>query len=241
MLIIPAIDLKGGRCVRLIQGNMDEETVFSDSPIKVAKKWEGLGAKIIHVVDLDGAVSGEPRNRELVAEIAKSVSIPVQIGGGIRDFKTAQAYFRDGIARVILGTVAYDNTNLVSELCKSYPGKIIVGIDARNGMVAIKGWVEVTEKRAIELAKKYESLGVSGIIYTDISKDGMMTGPNIEAIKEFASSVNIPVTASGGVSNLDDLRKIAEIAHYGIEGVIVGKALYTGAIDLMEAIREVNS
>ncbi len=241
MLIIPAIDLKGGRCVRLIQGKMDEETVFSDFPLKVAKRWEELGAKLIHVVDLDGAVSGKPGNRELVADIAKSLSIPVQIGGGIRDFKTAQAYLRDGIGRIILGTVAYDNTELVSELCKSYAGKIIVGIDARDGMVAIKGWVETTKKNAIELAKEYENLGVAGIIYTDISKDGMMIGPNIDAIKEFASAVNIPVIASGGVSNIDDLRKIAEISHYGIEGVIIGKALYTGAIDLREAIKVVNS
>ncbi|OGL47344.1 MAG: 1-(5-phosphoribosyl)-5-[(5-phosphoribosylamino)methylideneamino]imidazole-4-carboxamide isomerase [Candidatus Schekmanbacteria bacterium RBG_16_38_10] len=241
MLIIPAIDLKGGKCVRLIQGKMDEETVFSDSPLKVAKRWEKLGAKLIHVVDLDGAVSGKPGNKELVAEIARSLSIPVQIGGGIRDFKTAQAYFLDGIDRIILGTVAYDNIELVSELCKSYPGKIIVGIDAKNGMVAIKGWVEITEKKAIELAKEYENLGVAGIIYTDISKDGMMIGPNIDAIKEFASAINIPVIASGGVSNIDDLKKIAEISHYRIKGVIVGKALYTGAIDLREAIRVVNS
>ena len=241
MLIIPAIDLKGGKCVRLIQGKMDEETVFSDSPLKVAKRWEKLGAKLIHVVDLDGAVSGKPGNKELVAEIARSLSIPVQIGGGIRDFKTAQAYFLDGIDRIILGTVAYDNRQLVSELSKSYPGKIIVGIDAKNGMVAIKGWVEITEKKAIELAKEYENLGVAGIIYTDISKDGMMIGPNIDAIKEFASAINIPVIASGGVSNIDDLKKIAEISHYRIKGVIVGKALYTGAIDLREAIRVVNS
>ena len=241
MLIIPAIDLKGGKCVRLIQGKMDEETVFSDSPLKVAKRWEKLGAKLIHVVDLDGAVSGKPGNKELVAEIARSLSIPVQIGGGIRDFKTAQAYFLDGIDRIILGTVAYDNRQLVSELSKSYPGKIIVGIDAKNGMVAIKGWVEITEKKAIELAKEYENLGVAGIIYTDISKDGMMIGPNIDAIKEFASAINIPVIASGGVSNIDDLRKIAEISDYRIKGVIVGKALYTGAIDLREAIKVVNS
>ena len=241
MLVIPAIDLKGGKCVRLLQGRMEDETVFSDSPVKVAKKWEQLGAKLIHVVDLDGAVSGTPVNMELVIEIAKSVSIPVQIGGGIRDYKTAEKYFHAGIDRVIFGTAAYDNIQLIEKLAKSYPERVLIGIDAKNGMVAIKGWVEITEKKAADLARKFSSFKIGAVIYTDISRDGMMKGPNIDAIRDFALSINIPVIASGGISSLEDLKKIDAISRNGIKGVIIGKALYTGAIDLSAAIKLVNS
>jgi len=241
MLVIPAIDLKGGKCVRLSQGRMEEETVYSDSPLMIAKKWEKLGAKLLHVVDLDGAISGEPKNGKLIIEIAKSISIPVQIGGGIRNFQIAEEYFQKGIARIILGTAAYDNIGFIEQVSRNYPKRVVIGIDAKDGMVAIKGWVEVTEKRALEVAKRFENCEIASIIYTDISKDGMMMGPNIEAIKKFASSLNIPVIASGGISSLDDLKKIADIAHCGIEGVIIGKALYTGRIDLREAIRAVES
>ena len=241
MLVIPAIDLKNGKCVRLSQGKMEEETVFSDSPLEVAKKWEELGARLIHVVDLDGAIAGEPGNGDIVIEIAKSVSIPIEIGGGIRDFKTAEKYFEQGVARVILGTAAFSDESFVAELTKCYPGKVVAGIDAKDGMVAIKGWVEVTQMKATDLAKKLKNYNIASIIYTDISKDGMMIGPNIDAIREFASSTDIPVIASGGVSTLEDLRRIKNIAHYGIEGVIIGKALYTGAIDLREAMKAVGS
>ncbi|OGL45156.1 MAG: 1-(5-phosphoribosyl)-5-[(5-phosphoribosylamino)methylideneamino]imidazole-4-carboxamide isomerase [Candidatus Schekmanbacteria bacterium RBG_16_38_11] len=241
MLIIPAIDLKNGKCVRLSQGRMEEETVFSNSPLMVAKKWEELGAKLLHVVDLDGAIAGEPRNGNIVIEIAKSVSIPIEIGGGIRDFKTAEKYFKQGVARAILGTAAFSDENFIKKLTECYPGKVVAGIDAKDGMVAIKGWVEVTQMKATDLAKKLKSYNIASIIYTDISKDGMMIGPNIDAIREFASSIDIPVIASGGISSLEDLRRIKEIAHSGIEGVIIGKALYTGAIDLREALRVVES
>ena len=241
MLIIPAIDLKNGKCVRLSQGRMEEETVFSDSPLMVAKKWEELGAKLLHVVDLDGAIAGEPRNGNIVIEIAKSVSIPIEIGGGIRDFKTAEKYFKQGVARAILGTAAFSDENFIRDLTKCYPGKVVAGIDAKDGMVAIKGWVEVTQMKATDLAKKLKNYNIASIIYTDISKDGMMIGPNIDAIREFASSIDIPVIASGGISSLEDLRRIKEIAHCDIEGVIIGKALYTGAIDLREALRVVES
>ena len=241
MLIIPAIDLKNGKCVRLSQGRMEEETVFSNSPLMVAKKWEELGAKLLHVVDLDGAIAGEPRNGNIVIEIAKSVSIPIKIGGGIRDFKTAEKYFKQGVARAILGTAAFSDENFIKKLTECYPGKVVAGIDAKDGMVAIKGWVEVTQMKATDLAKKLKSYNIASIIYTDISKDGMMIGPNIDAIREFASSIDIPVIASGGISSLEDLRRIKEIAHCDIEGVIIGKALYTGAIDLREALRVVES
>ncbi len=234
MLIIPAIDLKDGRCVRLLQGRADAVTVFSDNPEEVARRWQEIGARLIHVVDLDGAFSGTQRNIEGIKRIRKAVSVDIELGGGIRDMERIERLLGLGINRVILGTVAIEKPELVKEACKRFPGRIIAGIDAKDGLVAVKGWVEVTSVRAKELALKMEDYGVWGIIYTDISRDGMLTGPNIEATRQMVESVKIPVIASGGVSSIDDIKRLREIK--GLWGVITGKALYTGAIDLKEAI-----
>lgn len=235
MIIFPAIDIKGGRCVRLTQGRMDEETVYSDEPWEVAKKWAALGAEVIHLVDLDGAVEGNPKNLSVVEKITASVDVPVQIGGGIRDAKTAEAYLSNPkIKRIIIGTAAIENPSLVTGLCAKYPGRVAVGIDAKDGFVAIKGWVDVTAQKATELAKKLEGAGVACIIYTDISRDGMLTGPNVEATREMAESVDIPVVASGGISSLKDIESYRGVP---LEGIIVGKALYSEAFDLRDAIK----
>jgi phosphoribosylformimino-5-aminoimidazole carboxamide ribotide isomerase len=234
MLIIPAIDLKDGRCVRLLQGRADAVTVYSDRPEDVAKRWQELGAKMIHVVDLDGAFSGTQKNIEGIKNIRRAVSVDIEVGGGIRDMERIEMLLGLGINRVILGTVAIERPELVKEASRRFPGRIIVGIDAKDGLVAVKGWVEVTSVKAKELALKMEEYGAWGIIYTDISRDGMLTGPNIEAIREMVEAVNIPVIASGGVSSIDDIKRLKEIK--GLWGVITGKALYTGAIDLKEAI-----
>jgi len=234
MLIIPAIDLKDGRCVRLLQGRADAVTVYSDRPEDVAKRWQELGAKVIHVVDLDGAFSGTQKNIEGIKSIRRAVSVDIELGGGIRDMERIEMLLGLGINRVILGTVAIERPELVKEASRRFPGRIIVGIDAKDGLVAVKGWVEVTSVKAKELALKMEEYGAWGIIYTDISRDGMLTGPNIEAIREMVEAVNIPVIASGGVSSIDDIKRLKEIK--GLWGVITGKALYTGAIDLKEAI-----
>jgi phosphoribosylformimino-5-aminoimidazole carboxamide ribotide isomerase len=234
MLIIPAIDLKDGRCVRLLQGRADAVTVYSDRPEDVAKRWQELGAKVIHVVDLDGAFSGTQKNIEGIKSIRRAVSVDIELGGGIRDMERIEMLLGLGINRVILGTVAIERPELVKEASRRFPCRIIVGIDAKDGLVAVKGWVEVTSVKAKELALKMEEYGAWGIIYTDISRDGMLTGPNIEAIREMVEAVNIPVIASGGVSSIDDIKRLKEIK--GLWGVITGKALYTGAIDLKEAI-----
>jgi phosphoribosylformimino-5-aminoimidazole carboxamide ribotide isomerase len=234
MLIIPAIDLKDGRCVRLLQGRADAVTVYSDRPEDVAKRWQELGAKMIHVVDLDGAFSGTQKNIEGIKNIRRAVSVDIEVGGGIRDMERIEMLLGLGINRVILGTVAIERPELVKEASRRFPGRIIVGIDAKDGLVAVKGWVEVTSVKAKELALKMEEYGAWGIIYTDISRDGMLTGPNIEAIREMVEAVNIPVIASGGVSSIDDIKRLKEIK--GLWGVITGKALYTGAIDLKETI-----
>lgn len=234
MIIFPAIDIKGGRCVRLTQGRMDDETIYSDSPSEVAKRWESLGGEVIHLVDLDGAIEGLSTNLPIIEEIIGAVDTPVQIGGGIRTVEAAEAYLRhDGVKRIIIGTAAYDNPDLVSELALKYPGRVAVGIDAKDGLVAIKGWVEVTEKRAVDLARELEGSGVSAIIYTDISRDGMLRGPNVEATAELAGAINIPVVASGGISSIDD---IISYRGSGVEGIIVGKALYADRFELPEAI-----
>jgi len=234
MLIIPAIDLKDGKCVRLLQGRADAVTVYSDRPDEVAKRWEEMGAKVIHVVDLDGAFSGTQKNIEGIKNIRRAVRVDIEVGGGIRDMERIEMLLSLGIDRVILGTVAIERPELVKEASRRFPGRIIVGIDAKDGLVAVKGWVEITNVKAKELALRMEDYGVWGIIYTDISRDGMLTGPNIEAIREIVEAVNIPVIASGGVSSLDDIKRLKEIKE--LWGVITGKALYTGAIDLKEAI-----
>lgn len=235
MIIIPAIDIKEGKCVRLTQGRMDEVTVYYDDPVEVAKKWAGLGAELIHLVDLDGAVEGDAVNLDVIKRIIDAVDVPVQLGGGIRDEKTAEAYLSmDRVKRIIIGTAAYDNPNLLKELTASHPGRIAVGIDAKDGRVAIKGWVEVTDERAVDLAMKLVDADVACLIYTDISRDGTLTGPNIEATREIAESVSIPVIASGGISSVKDIEDYRGVP---VEGIIVGKALYSGAVHLNDAIQ----
>ena len=236
MIVIPAIDLKDGKCVRLEQGLMDKDTVFNDNPGAQALEWERQGAEWLHIVDLDGAFAGEPKNRDAIESILKAITIPAQLGGGIRDIETIEAYLSLGLSRVIIGTAAQRNPELVREACAKFPGQIVVGIDAKNGMVAVQGWAEVTDVTAVELAKKFEGFGVSAIIYTDISRDGMLQGPNLEATRSLAEAVAIPVIASGGVSSLKDIEDLMAIEASGITGVITGKAVYTGAIKLSEAI-----
>ncbi|MFZ3072990.1 MAG: 1-(5-phosphoribosyl)-5-[(5-phosphoribosylamino)methylideneamino]imidazole-4-carboxamide isomerase [Thermodesulfobacteriota bacterium] len=235
MIILPAIDIKEGRCVRLCQGIMTDETEYSKDPSEVAKRWADAGAEIIHIVDLDAAIEGTPKNLSAIEKIASSVNVPIQIGGGIRNEETAKKYLGiKGVKRVIIGTLALSEPGTVESLAKRYPGRIAIGIDAKDGFVAIKGWVEVTKTKAIDLAKKFEGMGVAAIIYTDISKDGMLTGPNVEATKKLIDTIKIPVIASGGVSNMKDIEALKKIK---AAGAIVGKALYSGAIDLKEAIK----
>jgi len=236
MLVIPAIDLKEGKCVRLEQGLMNKDTVFNNDPAAQALEWQRQGAELLHIVDLDGAFAGEPRNRSAIEAIIKAISIPAQLGGGIRDLGTIEAYLSLGLSRVIIGTAAQRNPELVREACSRFPGRIVVGIDAKDGMVAVQGWAEVTGITAVDLARKFEDCGVTAIIYTDISRDGMLQGPNIKATSTLAEAVAIPVIASGGVSSLKDIEDLMAIESSGISGVITGKAVYTGAIDLAKAI-----
>lgn len=236
MLVIPAIDLKDGVCVRLEQGLMDRDTLFNDNPAAQALEWQAQGAELLHIVDLDGAFAGEPKNRSAIEAIVQSITIPAQLGGGIRDLSTIESYLSLGLSRVIIGTAAQRNPELVREACSSFPGRIVVGIDAKNGMVAVQGWAEMTSITAIELARKFEDCGVAAIVYTDISRDGMLQGPNLEATRLLAESVAIPVIASGGVSSLKDIERLMTIERSGVTAVITGRAIYTGAIRLSEAI-----
>ncbi|MDD2542457.1 MAG: 1-(5-phosphoribosyl)-5-[(5-phosphoribosylamino)methylideneamino]imidazole-4-carboxamide isomerase [Desulfuromonadaceae bacterium] len=236
MIVIPAIDLKNGKCVRLEQGLMEKDTVFSDNPGAQAREWENLGAELLHIVDLDGAFAGQPKNRDAIEAILKTITIPAQLGGGIRDISTIDAYLSMGLSRVIIGTAAQRNPGLVREACAKYPGRIVVGIDAKNGMVAVQGWAELTDITAVELALKFEDFGVAALIYTDIARDGMLQGPNLEATRALAEAISIPVIASGGVSSLKDIENLMAIESCGVTGVITGKAVYTGAIRLNEAI-----
>jgi phosphoribosylformimino-5-aminoimidazole carboxamide ribotide isomerase len=234
VIIIPAIDLKDGKCVRLLQGRKESVTVYSDNPASVAGQWAGLGAELIHVVDLDGAFTGLQKNYEAIHAIRRAVDIPIQVGGGIRDIARIQKLMELGINRAILGTSAAKRPELVREACGLFPGCIVVGIDASDGKVAVQGWEEVTELNALEFAGEMEKLGISGIIYTDISRDGMLTGPNIKAMSRMTSHVQVPVIASGGVSRIDDIQDLLQIQ--SLWGVITGKALYEGKLDLKEAI-----
>lgn len=234
MIIIPAIDLKDGKCVRLLQGKEDEVTVYSDDPAAMANKWVDLGARLLHLVDLDGAFSGEQKNYDKIRAIRKAIQIPIELGGGIRDISRIDMLVNIGIDRVIIGTSAASNPDMVKEASKKYPGQVIVGIDAKDGKVAVKGWVEITELDAVEFAQSVEKLGIAGIIYTDISRDGMLIGPNLDAMAKMVESVKVPVIASGGVSNIDDIKSLMKIDN--LWGVITGKALYSGALDLREAI-----
>jgi phosphoribosylformimino-5-aminoimidazole carboxamide ribotide isomerase len=237
MLIIPAIDLRNGKCVRLIQGKVDAETIFSDDPVATALKWENKGAKFLHVVDLDGAFTGSPKNLDVIEKIVDAVSIPIEMGGGIRDASVVESVFKAGVHRAILGTSALKNPDFAGEMCDLYGDRIAVGIDAKDGKVAIKGWTELGEKPAVDFAIEMKNAGVKIIIYTDIKRDGMLTGPNVEATKNLAMAVEgVNVIASGGMSSLDDIKNLKDIEPYGVVGVIIGKALYTGDIELEEAI-----
>jgi phosphoribosylformimino-5-aminoimidazole carboxamide ribotide isomerase len=233
--MIPAIDLKGGKCVRLLQGREEDVTVYSDDPVATAQRWEDAGAKLIHLVDLDGAFTGEQKNLEAVRAIRLAVRCPLELGGGIRDMSRIDMLLSMGIDRVILGTVAAEDPELVKKACAKHPGRIIVGIDAKDGKVAVKGWVEVTSHEATAFAKTMEQHGAAGIVYTDILRDGMLSGPNVEATGALADAVNIPVIASGGIKSLDDVRNL--LAAGNIWGAITGKAIYSGSLDIHEAIR----
>ena len=235
MLIIPAVDIKGGRCVRLLQGLKDSETVFSDDPSAMAARWEKEGAEFLHVVDLDGAFERSPQNVEAIRQIVDRVRIPIQLGGGIRTVQAIDMYLDMGVSRVILGTEAIENPALVHNACRNYPGRIVVGIDARDGMVAVDGWTETTRRKTIDVAKEFEGCGLAAIVFTDIQRDGMQTGPSIAQTKEVAESVSIPVIASGGVSNIDDIRALLPLEDVGVQGVITGRALYSGSLDLRQA------
>jgi len=236
MIVIPAIDIKDGQCVRLKQGILSNKTIFSNRPEEMAKRWYECGAERIHVVDLDGAFKGKPKNIKIIEKIIKSIPIPVEIGGGIRDINTIKTYIDIGVQYVILGTIAINNPDMLIKACDMYPTRIILGIDAKDGKVAIEGWTKGTDITPIEIAKKFEKYVVS-IIYTDIKKDGMKTGPNIEATKKLATSVNIPIIASGGVGSIEDIKKLLTLSKYGVEGIIVGRAIYDGDINLSEAIK----
>ncbi|KKM10379.1 1-(5-phosphoribosyl)-5-[(5-phosphoribosylamino)methylideneamino] imidazole-4-carboxamide isomerase [Clostridiales bacterium PH28_bin88] len=236
MLIIPAIDLREGRCVRLYQGRPEEETVFSEDPVAVARSWEELGAPMLHVVDLDGAFAGTPRNLDVVRAIVDSVSIPVQLGGGIRTLESIRQALELGVNRVILGTVAISDPRLVAEACRRHGAQVLVGIDSKGGKVAVEGWAATVEKTALDLAKEMRHLGIQRVVYTDTRRDGTMAGPNLQATREVAESSGLRVIASGGMSSLEDVRAVASLEPSGVEGVILGKALYTGAISLPEAL-----
>jgi len=236
MLLIPAIDLKDGKCVRLRQGRMDEATVFSDDPVEVARRWVEAGARRLHIVDLNGAFAGQPVNAEAIRLIAEAFpDLPLQVGGGIRDEDTVQAYLDIGVNFVIIGTKAVSAPHFINDLCMEFPGHIIVGLDAKDGKVAIDGWSKLSHHNVQELAQRFERDGVAAIVYTDIGRDGMMNGVNVEATLELARSVTIPIIASGGVSSMADIKALCAVEGEGIMGAIIGRALYEGTIDLAEA------
>lgn len=237
MILYPAIDLKDGNCVRLFKGEMTQATVFNDNPAAQALSFEEAGAEWIHLVDLNGAFAGKPVNAEAVEAILKAISIPAQLGGGIRDLKTIEAWIEKGLARVILGTVAVENPALVRQAAKAFPGQIAVGLDARNGLVATRGWAEETNMQVVDLARAFEDDGIAAIIYTDINRDGAMGGPNIAATEALGRSVSVPVIASGGVSSMDDLLNLQRTGV--IAGAISGRALYDGAINLQDALAQI--
>lgn len=237
MLIIPAIDLKDGHCVRLKQGLMEESTVFSEDPAEMARHWVNLGAKRLHLVDLNGAFAGKPVNEQAIRAIVSAVGgeLPIQLGGGIRDLETIERYLDDGITEVIIGTAAVKTPGFLHEACYAFPGQVMVGLDARDGKVAIDGWSKLTGHDVIDLGKKFEDYGVNAIVYTDIGRDGMLSGVNIEATVALAQALTIPVIASGGVTNLDDVRKLCDVASEGIIGTITGRAIYEGSLDFAAA------
>lgn len=239
MIIIPAIDLKDGKCVRLLQGRKEDVTVYSDDPASMARHWAGMGAELLHVVDLDGAFTGDQKNFDRIRAIRKAIDIPIEVGGGVRDIQRIEQLITLGVDRVIIGTAAAKDPEMVRRASDKFPGKVLVGIDAKDGRVAIKGWVEVTEFGAIDFAKEMQDAGTSGIIYTDISRDGMLTGPNLDAMEAMVNALSIPVIASGGVSKINDVEDLLKIKN--LWGVITGKALYEGTMDLKSAIKLVKS
>jgi len=239
--IIPAIDLKEGRCVRLVQGQMDKETLYYEDPLEAARIWVSRHAPRIHVVDLDGAVEGSPRNLAAIERIIQAVNIPVQVGGGIRTQEDIIRYLEIGVERLILGTLACQDPNYVQRLAEAYPGKILLGLDAKEGYVAIRGWQDVTQARAVDLIRAYPRIPVAGIVYTDIQRDGMLVGPNLPAIEEVCRVSPFPVIASGGVTSRDDLVALSRMANLGLSGAIVGKALYSGRLNYREALEAVRS
>jgi phosphoribosylformimino-5-aminoimidazole carboxamide ribotide isomerase len=236
MIVIPAVDIQAGQCVRLLQGRKQDVTVFSDDPAAMACRWADAGAQLIHVVDLDGAFEKGPRNTEVIRRILEDAGIAVQVGGGIRDEKTIRSYLDAGVTRVVIGTAAARSPDAVKAICARFPGRIVLGIDARDGMVAIEGWTETTSIRAVDLARHFEDCPLAAINFTDIHRDGMQTGVNIEETRRLAQSVSIPVVASGGISSLADIRRLLPLAKVGVSGVIVGRALYAGTLDLRQAI-----
>ena len=237
MLIIPAIDLKDGRCVRLRQGDMAKETVFSEQPSKMSAQWAKLGARRLHVVDLNGAVSGKPRNEEAIKAIVASVDsdVPVQLGGGIRDLDTIERYLDDGVSYVIIGTAAVKNPGFLHEACDAFPGHIMVGLDAKDGKVATDGWSKLTGHDVLDLAKRFQDYGVEAVIYTDIGRDGMMSGVNFEATVRLAQSLSVPVIASGGLNGIEDVKRLCAVESEGITGAIAGRAIYEGKLDFAAA------
>jgi phosphoribosylformimino-5-aminoimidazole carboxamide ribotide isomerase len=239
MQVIPAIDLLNGKCVRLYQGDYNQASVFNDNPVEVALQWAAEGATRLHVVDLDGAKEGKSVNLSVIEAIARAINIPVQVGGGLRDRAGVARLLKTGVHRAILGTVAVEQPELVTQLCQEFPNQIVVGIDARNGMVATRGWLETSEVAATDLAQRMAQQGAAAIIYTDIHRDGTLSGPNMDALRELAQAIDIPVIASGGVSSLTDLLSLLSLEPIGVTGVIVGRAIYTGDVSLKEAVRAV--
>jgi len=236
MIMIPAIDLRGGRCVRLLQGDFDRMTVYSDDPVAMAQTWRSGGARRLHLVDLDGSLAGTPLNKAVVRRIVQEVGLPVQVGGGIRELRSLEAYLEMGVRWVIIGTAALRDPAFVRQACRLFPGRIILGIDAADGRVAVQGWTEKTEETAVALANRLAQAGPAAIVYTDIARDGMQTGVNVEATGALAEASGIPVIASGGVAGLDDIDRLLTVEHLGVMGMIVGKALYAGSLSLPEAI-----
>jgi phosphoribosylformimino-5-aminoimidazole carboxamide ribotide isomerase len=237
MLIIPAIDLKDGRCVRLQQGDMDSATVFSEDPVDMARHWAGQGARRLHIVDLNGAVAGKPKNEKVIREMINAVgeTLPIQLGGGIRDLDTIESYIDAGVAFVIIGTAAVKNPGFLHDACYAFPGHIIVGLDAKDGKVAVEGWSKMTGHDVVDLGKKFEDYGVEALVYTDIGRDGMLTGVNIEATLKLAQAIRIPIIASGGLSSVKDVQSVCKLVPEGIVGAIAGRALYEGKLDFKKA------